>query len=323
MGSLEEDFGATDKQFLAAPIKKAVDKFPLVPEFLKVRGLVKQHLDSYNYFVNIGIKKIVRANAVIQSDNDPEIGLRYTNVEIGEPSIDIDTARRNLIPQECRLWDMTYAAPITVSAVVRRRINGRIEPIERKNIVIGRMPVMLRSCRCVLNGKDEEELARLGECPLDPGGYFVVKVTEKVILIQEQLSNNRIIIDTVKGNLVASVTSSTEKIKSKTVILMDKDKIYLLLNQFSKKVPIMVVMKAMGIESDQEVVQMVGRDPRYANMLLASIQECATANVYSQKQALEYLDNSVKKYAFSNASQEGRGLSILRDVFIANVPVHE
>jgi DNA-directed RNA polymerase III subunit RPC2 len=48
----------------------------------------------------------------------------------------------------------------------------------------------------VLTGKNEEELARVGECPLDPGGYFVVKGTEKVILIQEQLSKNRIIIDT-------------------------------------------------------------------------------------------------------------------------------
>ena len=51
-------------------------------------------------------------------------------------------------------------------------------------------------CRCVLKGRTEAELARLGECPLDPGGYFIVRGTEKVILIQEQLSKNRIIIDT-------------------------------------------------------------------------------------------------------------------------------
>ena len=47
----------------------------------------------------------------------------------------------------------------------------------------------------MLRGKSPKELARLGECPLDPGGYFVVKGTEKVVLIQEQLSNNRIIIE--------------------------------------------------------------------------------------------------------------------------------
>lgn len=77
----------------------------------------------------------------------------------------------------------------------------------QNDFIIGRMPIMLRSCRCVLHGKDEEELARLGlycsfissitsscssyllyfiwilgECPLDPGGYFVIKGTEKVIL---------------------------------------------------------------------------------------------------------------------------------------------
>ncbi|MBA0814132.1 hypothetical protein Gohar_019979, partial [Gossypium harknessii] len=94
-----------------------------------------------------------------------------------------------------------------------------------------------------------------------------------VILIQEQLSKNRIIIDAdKKGNINASVTSSSEATKSKTVIQMEKEKIYLLLNQFVKKIPIMVVMKAMGMESDQEVVQMLGRDPRFSALLLPSIE---------------------------------------------------
>lgn len=47
---------------------------------------------------------------------------------------------------------------------------------------------MLRSQKCVLSGKSEEELAMLKECPHDPGGYFVIKGVEKVILMQEQLS---------------------------------------------------------------------------------------------------------------------------------------
>eukprot|EP01018_Ginkgo_biloba_P019468 Gb_05261 [translate_table: standard] len=75
-----------------------------------------------------------------------------------------------------------YAAPISVDVeytrgnerVVRKGKGGQ------GSITIGRLPIMLRSCRCVLNGKTEAELAKLGECPLDPGGYFVVKGTEKL-----------------------------------------------------------------------------------------------------------------------------------------------
>ena len=65
--------------------------------------------------------------------------------------------------------------------------------------------------------------AHAGECPLDPGGYFVVKGTEKVILIQEQLSKNRIIVDLdSKSQITASVTSSTHERKSKTNIVLSK-----------------------------------------------------------------------------------------------------
>ncbi|OMO61176.1 hypothetical protein CCACVL1_23712 [Corchorus capsularis] len=313
-----------DKQNLAAPIKSAVDKYQLVPEFLKVRGLVKQHLDSFNYFVNTGIKKIVRANDMIVSDVDPSIFLRFKDVRIGEPSMTINGVSEKINPHACRLSDMTYAAPILVNIEYTQGSRGVKMKAEKNDLVIGRMPIMLRSCCCVLYGKDEAELARLGECPLDPGGYFIIKGTEKVMLIQEQLSKNRIIIDAdKKGNINASVTSSSEATKSKTVIQMEKEKIYLLLNQFVKKIPIMVVMKAMGMESDQEVVQMLGRDPRYSALLLPSIEECAGINIYTQEQALQYLEAKLKRsmYADHASEKEGRALSILRVVFLANVPV--
>ncbi|XP_052171980.1 DNA-directed RNA polymerase III subunit 2 isoform X2 [Diospyros lotus] len=316
-----------DKQFLAAPVKSAVDKFQLLPEFLKVRGLVKQHLDSFNYFVGTEIKKIVRANDLITSKVDPTIYLRYKDVWIGEPSMIIDGITEKLSPHKCRLSDITYAAPIYVNIEYISGSHGqKAPPMAKNNVIIGRMPIMLRSRSCVLHGKDEAELARLGECPLDPGGYFVIKGTEKVILIQEQLSKNRIIIDTdKKGCIQASVTSSTEATKSKTVIKMEKEKIYLYLNQFATKVPIMVVMKAMGMESDQEVVQMIGRDPQYGALLLPSIEECASNDVYTQHQALEFLEKKVKKSPFSTPSleKEGKAFGILHDVFVANIPVRE
>ncbi|KAM0002411.1 putative DNA-directed RNA polymerase [Helianthus debilis subsp. tardiflorus] len=106
---------------------------------------------------------------------------------------------------------MKYAAPIFVDIEYRNAGSSYIEnrkagssyienrkadfSLNKSNVIIGRMPIMLKSQSCVLHGKDEDELAKFGECPLDPGGYFVVKGNEKVILIQEQLSKNRIIID--------------------------------------------------------------------------------------------------------------------------------
>ncbi|KAI4323589.1 hypothetical protein L6164_023183 [Bauhinia variegata] len=321
------DGSSIDKQFLTAPIKSSVDKFQLLPEFLKVRGLVKQHLDSFNYFVKTEIKKIVRANDRIVASKHPDVYLRFKDVKIGEPSIVIDGSREKVTPQTCRLSDQTYAAPILVNVEYTQGSPGQTTIQNKKGVMIGVLPMMLRSSCCVLYNKDEAELAKLGECPLDPGGYFVIKGTEKVILIQEQLSKNRIIIETdKKGNIAASVTSSTESIKSKTVIMMEKEKMWLQLNQFPNKVPLMVVMKAMGMESDQEVVQMVGRDPRYSSLLLPSIEECAKCGVYTREQALEYLESKVKKSFFfssDSSEKEGRAFSVLRDVFLANVPVKQ
>lgn len=52
------------------------DKWKLVPAFLQVKGLVKQHIDSFNYFVNVDIKKIVQANDKVTSDADPMFYLK-------------------------------------------------------------------------------------------------------------------------------------------------------------------------------------------------------------------------------------------------------
>ena len=73
-------------------------------------------------------------------------------------------------------------------------------------------------------------MAKSEECPIDPGGYFIVKGNEKVILIQEQLSKNRIIIETdSKGNIGASVTrfdllSFAKKPTLKIVLQLNKRK---------------------------------------------------------------------------------------------------
>ena len=161
--------------------------------------------------MEVELKKIVKANRQILSDVDPSFYIRYTDIYIGEPCrleeqrwevSDQDPS--TVTPNECRLRDMTYAAPILVNIEYSR---GRFKAV-RRGVVIGRLPIMLRSSHCVLSNKSEKEMCTLNECPLDPGGYFIVNGTEKVILVQEQLSKNRVIVeaDPKKEIVQASVT---------------------------------------------------------------------------------------------------------------------
>lgn len=92
---------------------------------------------------------------------------------------------------------------------------------------------MLRSSNCALSNKSEYELAKMNECPLDPGGYFVVKGQERVILIQEQMLKNRMLVEESKYGVQCQVTSSTHEKKSRTSVFVKANKYYLMHNSFT------------------------------------------------------------------------------------------
>lgn len=74
LGINPEDHGR-----LTSPIKELREKYELLPAFLRVRGLVRQHIDSFNYFINQELRKIIRAkgNERITCDTDANFYLRY------------------------------------------------------------------------------------------------------------------------------------------------------------------------------------------------------------------------------------------------------
>ncbi|KAK4477702.1 hypothetical protein RD792_016951 [Penstemon davidsonii] len=284
-----------------------------------VRGLVKQHLESFNYFVRTQIKKIVQANDLLTA-KDPSIYLRYKDVWIGEPSVMIDGVTEKLTPHKCRLSDITYAAPIYVN-VEYITVDGAKKTKQKRDVIIGRMPIMLRSCFCILYGKDEEELAKYGECPLDPGGYFIIKGTEKAISDIRALYIPKL---DVVDMLQSSEDCCANKVGGLPRWVVGAMMVAVARVVSNSLVPIMVVMKAMGMESDQEVVQMVGRDPRYSELLLPSIEDCSKEDVYTQHQALAFLEKKAKPPPYGTAlDKEGHTWVILRDIFLANIPVNQ
>ena len=221
-----------------------------------------------------------------------------------------------------------------------------VREVRRKGIVIGRLPVMLRSSRCILSKKSEEEMAQLSECPLDPGGYFVINGTEKVILVQEQISKNRVIVEkgTKYGIVQASVTryfspsiclvyancfSSTHERKSKTYVIMRGDRIYLKHNFLSEDLPIVLVLKALGIHSDNEILLLVaGHDSAYQDTFFVNFEECTKLGITTQNEALEYIGTKIQmksrpSYHDYRRKHVQEAIEAMSNVIVNHVPVRD
>eukprot|EP00698_Gefionella_okellyi_P020200 TRINITY_DN6313_c0_g1_i1.p1 TRINITY_DN6313_c0_g1~~TRINITY_DN6313_c0_g1_i1.p1 ORF type:complete len:1145 (-),score=272.81 TRINITY_DN6313_c0_g1_i1:1949-5320(-) len=303
---------------LNAPIPTAAEKARLLPALLRVRGLVKQHVDSFDWLVNTELRKILNANREVTSDADPHFRLTYTNIYLGKPQTEEDMVVGEVTPHQCRLRDLTYAAPILVDVEFTRER----QLVKKDGLLIGRLPIMLRSSMCVLNGKSPEELAQLNECQYDPGGYFIVKGVEKVVLIQEQLSKNRIIIEyDSKHNICASVTSSTHERKSKTDVIVKHGELYLKHNSFSEEIPMVIALRAMGIVADQEIIAQVGAEPEVAGKMASSLEHAAKQNIYTQQQALEYMGGRIKLRKPQRRSKADEAREIVSTLILAHIPV--
>jgi DNA-directed RNA polymerase III subunit RPC2 len=289
---------------------------------------MRQHIDSFDHFVETEMQQIVQSPSAreIRSEHDPKFYLRYEACWVGEPSIEEDSYAMNRItPFQCRLRDCTYSAPIYVNV---RYTRGR-QIIVKRNVMIGRMPIMLRSKKCLLRDKSEDELAAMKECPYDPGGYFIVKGVEKVILIQEQLSKNRVILEEDAKGVSASITSSTHERKSKAYILVKHGRVYLKNNTLGEDIPIAIVLKAMGIESDMEMVQLVGSEDQLMNALALSLEEPNRFGVRTQLQALKYIGAKIRNRTIPGGGTsfrkamppEDEAREVLANVVLSHVPV--
>lgn len=301
-----------------------VDSYALISRLFEGNGIVKQHIESFNYFINNDIKHIVEANNIIDSDIDPNFFLSYMNVEIGMPNVEESMISYPITPHQCRLRDLTYSAPILVDIqYVRSR-----QLIVKKGVYIGRIPIMLKSDRCVLGSyqKSIESYSKSLECPLDPGGYFIINGTEKVILIQEQLSKNRIIIEKDRKNqYAASITSATHEKKSKAYVVFKNDQYFLRHNSLIEDIPIVVAIKATGLVSDASIIELsCNNDKRLINIFSPSLEEAVKLNITTQNQALDYIGIKVKTSSFNNFNHQKLSLhesacDLLSSVIIPNI----
>lgn len=150
---------------------------------------------------------------------------------------------------------------------------------------------MLRSSVCTLVSIDAKENYDLNECPLDPGGYFIINGQEKVLIAQERMAGNHVYIfaraQPSPISFLAEIRSAVEK-GGKTVSTFqvklyrkgsDKSSggtIKATLPYIKQDVPIWIVFRAMGVVSDRDILEYIcydQQDPQMLEMLKPCIDE--------------------------------------------------
>lgn len=94
-----------------------------------------------------------------------------------------------------------YSAPLYVDITKTIIKDGEEQQqTQHQKTFIGKIPIMLRSTYCLLSGLTDRDLCELNECPLDPGGYFIINGSEKVSFVSktELHAHNRRIIFLVR-----------------------------------------------------------------------------------------------------------------------------
>ena len=307
-----------NKAKLYSPISKVEEKWSLIPAFLQVRGLVKQHIDSFNYFTDIEIKNIIRSsrNYLIKSEINPNFYLKYRDIHIGFPTIEEELGVSKVTPHECRLINLTYSAPILVD--ISYTLDCMTEKI-KNNICIGKLPIMLGSNHCHLKGKNYKELSAMNECPYDPRGYFIINGVEKVILIHEQMSQNRIIVeyDNKGKNLSANVTSYSQDTKTRTSVIYKNNMFYVKHNSFKSDINLIIIFRALNILSDQEIIMLIGQKNKH--FLIETLADCYNNNILTREDALKFLSSKIKTFRRDNDIQAT--IETISSILIAHVPV--
>ncbi|MFW6110451.1 MAG: DNA-directed RNA polymerase subunit B [Thermoproteota archaeon] len=273
----------------------------LLKSFFDEQGLVQQHLDSYNEFIDHGIQEVVDeiGEISIEVPEQPykvklgKVWITDPRTNITSPYVtEVDGTKHQILPMETRLRSLNYAAPLAVE--MTPVVDGREQDTEL--VFIGKIPVMLKSKLCYLSQLSREELIACGEDPDDPGGYFIVNGSERAIVAMEDLAPNRMLLDIderrASPRYKATIFSTTVGFRARIeVTLKGEGAIYVSMPGVPSQTPLVILMRALGLESDKQIAEAVSPDRSVQRELEPSFEE--GMEVDDPSEAILYLGNRV------------------------------
>jgi DNA-directed RNA polymerase II subunit RPB2 len=264
---------------------------------------------------------------IIKSENDfvpeknqylLEIHIYFENFRLHPPQIhENNGATKLMFPHEAKLRNFTYASAMTVDFQIQYIVRNT-EQMDTPTIIhktlpkinIGKLPIMLKSAICVLSQHHHIPPQLLGECPMDSGGYFIVKGSEKTVLGQERAAENRIYVfdgkNTKKWSWYAEIKSVPDNkcISPKHIEMTIRSKpncfgnpLFISIPRIKLHVELFAVFRALGVITDKAICEYIvlqipqGKEEKETELILKFLQASVLdGNKYmKQEDALKHI----------------------------------
>jgi len=237
----------------------------LLKSWFEYESILGSHIETFdNWIINIIPKQLASRPIRI-----PQGEVTVTNPIFFPPRI--STSDNNwipLTPQLARENGYTYSSELYADFVLNA---GTPQEERLPQSFLGKIPVMLGSALCHLKGKTDKERMEMGECPSDPLGYFIIKGSEKIVLMQEKLRTDRIFLyhPSTKDAVVCKMTCSTVTGSTNVTIALGKKskalKIHLAFmgrskgktNKIGNTVSVFQIYRMLGMKDPNQILQMI------------------------------------------------------------------
>lgn len=295
--------------------------YKFIDLFFKQKNVMFTHLyNSYDKLLDEDIPNFLKSTnniffEKVTRDKVYRYKFVYDDIAVKPPFIDMDD--EIMFPQHARLRNMTYASKLVATITqVQETIDIATDTITTKVVgtpeyeyPICNIPILVRSKYCSLNllkGHDNTE------CKYDPGGYFIVNGSEKVVMSMEKMIENRPLVflkkdsSAITYNVQVNSKSHRTDLMQVINIRLKKDNTLNIKVQILNEVPVFILMRALGVESDSDIINYCVYDPNdidMINVIRMSLENSKTEKgdqkIVTQTDAINYLITKlrvVKKY---------------------------
>ena len=315
--------------------------------------IINHILSSFNDFIFKKIDDIIEGFNPIQIYNEYipdkdlykyQININIKNPEISKPVIhEKNGITKIMTPNEARQRNLCYSGNLYVDLYINVEYLDKEENDEDnynviyknkiiKKINLGKIPIMVNSNYCILKNPNIL-LNNSDECKYEHGGYFIINGNEKVIVSQDRIAENKTYVfkDTKLSaySYIAEIRSVPENIFSppKLTVLKLSSKstqfgkyMRVVIHHVKHDIPIFILFRALGIESDKEIIQYIlyDLDDAYNLKLAQNLKGCIeeSNNYLYTSDALEYLSNylSITGYPKEMLSNKDSKINIIKKI---------